>query len=135
MIKQQWIFLRAQYTSKWSTNYFYMYILALIQKFSFIYYTIKTNERLENSILYKDGKHKIEEIEQELQETRKLYQTILKFQIQAYHEQISQLTHYNELYTQLLQKLRIPELMNELKQKSETFSQVIESIATEKLSH
>ncbi|WP_428912150.1 hypothetical protein [Niallia sp. Krafla_26] len=128
-------FFESQYTSKWSTNYFYMYILVLIQKFSFIYYTIKTNERLENSILYKDGTHKIEEIELELLETRKLYQTILKFQIQAYHEQISQLTHYNLLYTQLFQKLHIPELRNELTKKLETFSRVIESIATEKLTH
>lgn len=128
-------FFESQYTSKWSTNYFYMYLLALIQKFSFIYFTIKTNERLENSILYKEGTYKIEELENELQETRKLYQTILKFQIQAYYEQISQHTHYNELYIQLLKGLRIPELVDELKQKLETFSQVIESITSEKLSY
>lgn len=126
-------FFDTQYTSKWETNYFYMYMLVLIQKFSAIYYTMKTTERLKQSILYERQEHTGEQLEKELEQTRHLYHTILKFQIQSYHEQISPLTHYNELYRQLLQNLRIPQVMKELQEKLGTFHEVIESIATEKL--
>lgn len=128
-------FFNQHYTSKWATNFYYMYLLALIQKFSFMYYTIKTNELLEHSILFRDEKYSIGEIEEELSETRKLYNRILKFHMLASHDHVSQLTHYNELYTQLRESLRIPQFMDELKEKLDTFSQVIESIATEKIAH
>lgn len=129
--KQTMKFFHSSFKNKRTTNYYFMYILALLQKYSLLYFTINTSDLLFQSSIYSGEELSKEEREMELQRTRNFHGKMLKFIIHGYYEQVSYHTHYNEMYEQLITSLRIPELRQELTPKMEAFHQVIELLVHE----
>ncbi|WP_394186766.1 CorA family divalent cation transporter [Metabacillus halosaccharovorans] len=113
------------------TNYYYMYVLALFQRYSLLYYTIKSSDLLFQSSVYLGEELSKEKRDDELKRTRHFYGKTLKFTIHGYYEQVSYHSHYNEIYEELIKALRIGELQQELSPKTEAFHQVIESLVYE----
>lgn len=127
-------FFKSSFHSKWATNYYFMYILALLQKYSLLYYSMRATDILLQSSVYlgKDvSELTMEQREEELKRIQQFHAKILKFTIHGYYEQISYHTHYNDLYEDLMKKLRISELQQELSPKMEAFSQVIKTLVHE----
>lgn len=129
--KQAMKFFDDSFKQKRKTNYYFMYILALLQKYSLLYYSLHTTEILYQSSLYIDRQRSKEELNKELTRTRDFYGKILKFTIRGYFEQVSYHSHYNFIYDRLIKALRIPELQQELTPKMEAFRQLIETLVYE----
>ncbi|SHG45696.1 CorA family divalent cation transporter [Ornithinibacillus halophilus] len=129
--KQTMKFFKNTYKNRRETNYYYMYVLALLQKYSLLYFTISTNELLFQSSVYLGEEMTWEARNEELKRTREFQAKMLKFTIHGFYEQVSYHTHYNDLYEQLIKVNRIPELKQELSPKIEAFHQVVESLVHE----
>jgi hypothetical protein len=124
-------FFNDTFKTKRETNYYFMYILGLLQKYSLLYFTIRSTQVLYQSSIYSGAELTKEERDKELKRTREFYSETLKFTVHGYYEQVSYHSHYNEIYVQLIKALRIPEMQQELSPKAEAFHQVIESLVFE----
>ncbi|PGW74484.1 CorA family divalent cation transporter [Bacillus thuringiensis] len=129
--KQAMKFFDESFKRKQETNYYYMYVLALMQKYSLLYYSMRTADILFQSSVYIGQELSREERDEELQRTRSFHAKTLKFTIHGYYEQVSYHSHYNDLYENLIKSLRIPELQQELSPKMTAFTQVIETLVHE----
>ena len=124
-------FFDGSFKTKRETNFYFLYVLGLLQKYSLLYFTIRSTDILFQSSVYSGEELNKEERDKELKRTRDFYAETLKFTVHGYYEQVSYHSHYNEIYVQLIKALRIPEMQQELSPKAEAFHQVIESLVYE----
>jgi hypothetical protein len=124
-------FFDGSFKTKRETNFYFMYVLGLLQKYSLLYFTIRSTDILFQSSVYSGEELNKEERDKELKRTRDFYAETLKFTVHGYYEQVSYHSHYNEIYVQLIKALRIPEMQQELSPKIEAFNQVIERLVYE----
>jgi hypothetical protein len=116
-------FFSSTYFKHIRNTYFYLYILALHQRFTLLFLSIKA-ARLPLSLVELESKEMM--LAEHLVAISRLKEQMVLFTLRSSHTQVSPITHQSNMYTFLRQNMNIFELMNELHFELEALSSMAE---------
>jgi len=112
-------FMKGNYKGELENTYYYMYLLALHQRYALLYFSIQVSDIKKNN-----DKEIIDE--NIINNISELKHDISYFYLRAIFSNISNITHQSELYDLLRDRLRIEDLMDEINSELDGLKAILE---------